>query len=152
MLAARAFFTITFRDRDIVFLPQPAHSLGDAFKMTFDGFPKKVPGVSHLKVLEVDPRTALDAEVKEWAKLNNEAGMDLIEDAKKFQEWLTSIPGFVCMLVCGRLFVCLLFVCSCFLFPLGTFLNYADAYRVPRHEKKRYRRSDGALLGGEPHR
>lgn len=62
--------------------------------MEFGGEPTAIPGVPNLEVMEVDPETNLQEEVKSWAELAKSAGMDeMVEKVSEFQEWLSGVPG-----------------------------------------------------------
>lgn len=73
----------------------PAHSLSDAFRLDFgDGEPHEIPGVPNLSVMEVNPETNLQDEIKAWAEMASAAGMDeLTSKVSEFQEWLSGVPG-----------------------------------------------------------
>eukprot|EP01043_Picozoa_sp_COSAG02_P035554 COSAG02_NODE_2554_length_8538_cov_46.619268_2_plen_522_part_00 len=73
----------------------PAHSLSDAFRLEFgDGEPHEIPGVPNLSVMEVNPETNLQDEIKAWAEMAAAAGMDeLTSKVSEFQEWLSGVPG-----------------------------------------------------------
>ena len=72
----------------------PAHSLSDAFRMEFDGTPRRVPGIANLEVMEVNPTKFLKEELSEWVGLAESAGVDdLADKIHDFQDWLSGIPG-----------------------------------------------------------
>ena len=74
----------------------PAHSLGDAFKLEFSGRPTRVPGLplgANLHVMEIDPSIVMRKEIRSWAKLARKAGVELAKEISKFQGWLSSVPG-----------------------------------------------------------
>ena len=51
-------------DRKVLLLStDPAHSLGDGFRLEFSGTPRMIPGVPNLSVMEVDPVTTLASEI-----------------------------------------------------------------------------------------
>eukprot|EP01052_Picozoa_sp_SAG31_P013823 SAG31_NODE_842_length_11586_cov_9.084966_8_plen_147_part_00 len=57
-------------DRKVLLIStDPAHSLGDAFRMEFCGEPRMVTGVPNLEVMEVNPETNLQAEIQGWAEM-----------------------------------------------------------------------------------
>jgi len=75
----------------------PAHSLGDAWRMQFSNTPTcPCPNdVPNLEVMEIDPKASMDAELKKWS----EYAKDVFDDASStrqigsLQQWLTGIPG-----------------------------------------------------------
>eukprot|EP01126_Amoeba_proteus_P019063 TRINITY_DN1974_c0_g1_i4.p1 TRINITY_DN1974_c0_g1~~TRINITY_DN1974_c0_g1_i4.p1 ORF type:complete len:416 (+),score=85.41 TRINITY_DN1974_c0_g1_i4:78-1250(+) len=71
----------------------PAHSLSDAFRLSFDSTPKTVPGVRGLSVMEILPQVMLHEELNSWSKLAEDAGLEIATEVDKFRQWLTSIPG-----------------------------------------------------------
>ena len=81
-------------DRKVLLIStDPAHSLGDAFKLEFSGEPTVIPGVPNLEVMEVNPETNLQEEISSWASLAKSAGMDeMVEKVSEFQEWLSGVP------------------------------------------------------------
>ena len=83
-------------DRKVLLIStDPAHSLSDAFRLDFgDGEPHEIPGVPNLNVMEVNPETNLEEEIKTWAEMAAAAGMDeLTSKVSEFQEWLSGVPG-----------------------------------------------------------
>ena len=78
-------------DRKVLLIStDPAHSLGDAFRMQFSGEPRVVDGCPNLEVMEVNPETNLQGEIEVWAALAKKAGMDeLVGKVAEFQEWLS---------------------------------------------------------------
>ena len=83
-------------DRKVLLIStDPAHSLSDAFRLDFgNGEPHEIPGVPNLHVMEVNPETNLQDEIKEWAEMAQQAGMDeLTSKVSEFQEWLSGVPG-----------------------------------------------------------
>jgi arsenite-transporting ATPase len=83
-------------DRKVLLIStDPAHSLSDAFRLDFgDGEPHAIPSVPNLHVMEVNPETNLQDEIKAWAEMAKAAGMDeMTEKVKEFQEWLSGVPG-----------------------------------------------------------
>eukprot|EP01125_Pyxidicula_operculata_P013220 TRINITY_DN4371_c0_g1_i2.p1 TRINITY_DN4371_c0_g1~~TRINITY_DN4371_c0_g1_i2.p1 ORF type:complete len:321 (+),score=76.47 TRINITY_DN4371_c0_g1_i2:3-965(+) len=72
----------------------PAHSLGDAFRMSFSGEPTPIEGVPGLDVMEIDPTVVLNSEIDTWKKMVKDSGMkEIAEEVQKLQQWLVSIPG-----------------------------------------------------------
>lgn len=85
---------IAYDRRVLLISTDPAHSLGDAFRMKFSGTPTTIPESPNLQVMEVNPESYLQEEIKSWADIAKEAGVDdLVSKIKEFQEWLTGIPG-----------------------------------------------------------
>jgi len=82
-------------DRKVLLLStDPAHSLSDAFRMTFTGEPQPVKEVPNLFVMEVNPETSLQSEIESWSKLAVDAGYsELLSNVQEFQQWLSGIPG-----------------------------------------------------------
>ena len=82
-------------DRKVLLLStDPAHSLSDAFRLEFNNTPTVIPGIPNLSVMEVDPESTLQNEVKNWAELAKASGFDeMVENVKEFQEWLSGVPG-----------------------------------------------------------
>eukprot|EP01127_Copromyxa_protea_P018462 TRINITY_DN582_c0_g1_i1.p1 TRINITY_DN582_c0_g1~~TRINITY_DN582_c0_g1_i1.p1 ORF type:complete len:391 (-),score=86.46 TRINITY_DN582_c0_g1_i1:6-1178(-) len=71
----------------------PAHSLSDAFKLSFTSEPQEIPGVDGLDVMEINPQTMLQSEIHAWSKIAADAGLELAKEVDKFRQWLTSVPG-----------------------------------------------------------
>lgn len=77
----------------------PAHSLSDAFRMSFTNKPQKV--ISNLHVLEVDPSGTMKQELQKWARIANDmaGGSDsndkdsFVKRLQSLQDWLAGVPG-----------------------------------------------------------
>jgi arsenite-transporting ATPase len=85
---------LAYERKILLISTDPAHSLGDAFRIKFSGEPTAIPGVPNLEVMEVNPETNLQEEIKHWAEMARKAGMDeMLEKVSEFQEWLSGVPG-----------------------------------------------------------
>eukprot|EP00397_Hematodinium_sp_SG-2012_P029178 GEMP01030800.1.p1 GENE.GEMP01030800.1~~GEMP01030800.1.p1 ORF type:complete len:493 (+),score=62.12 GEMP01030800.1:74-1552(+) len=85
------------RRRVLLISTDPAHSLGDAFNEPFEkGVHSSVieSGDGLLDVLEIDPREALEEEMKTWGELAELSGMiDTKDSMNDLQNWLCQVPG-----------------------------------------------------------
>lgn len=68
----------------------PAHSLGDAWRMTFSNKPIKV--LPNLDVIELDPKETMTTELDSWMKYAKEFGSGG-DDVESFHSWISGIPG-----------------------------------------------------------
>lgn len=82
----------------------PAHSLGDAWRQSFSNVPTRTAdiggGGGSLDMMEVDPQTSMEGELKQWAQVSqellgdpSEKGDEWSTKITQFQEWLSGIPG-----------------------------------------------------------
>jgi len=91
LLASRA------NKRVLLVSTDPAHSLGDAWKMKFTNSPKSP--MKNLDVMEVDPKETMDGELQSWIEYSrdllgeDESSDDMMKKINSFQDWLTGIPG-----------------------------------------------------------
>jgi len=98
--------TSTNKNRRVLLIStDPAHSLSDAFRMTFSNVPTPIlPDLPNLEVMEVNPAETMKAELSGWAELAKELGYDpeskeedsaggIGEKIHSFHEWLSGVPG-----------------------------------------------------------
>lgn len=80
------------KKRTLLVSTDPAHSLGDAFRMKFSNTPTSPR--PNLHVMEIDPSESIQHALDSWANLANELGSeDLKKNVSGFQEWLSGVPG-----------------------------------------------------------
>eukprot|EP00397_Hematodinium_sp_SG-2012_P033003 GEMP01035202.1.p1 GENE.GEMP01035202.1~~GEMP01035202.1.p1 ORF type:complete len:547 (-),score=132.59 GEMP01035202.1:306-1946(-) len=86
---------LSYERKVLLISTDPAHSLGDAFRMEFSSEPTTIPDLPNLQVMEIDPQATLQAEIKNWAELAETAGItgDMASKISSFQEWLSGVPG-----------------------------------------------------------
>jgi len=85
--------------RVLLISTDPAHSLGDAWRMKFSNTPKSP--MDKLHVMEVNPKEIMEKELHSWMELTNNimdsdensGDSNVMEKVASFQEWLSGIPG-----------------------------------------------------------
>ena len=87
------------KKRTLLVSTDPAHSLGDAFRMDFSGTPTSP--MANLDVMEIDPSESMKTALSDWAGLAEDmaggggagSDKDMRDRIASFQEWLSGIPG-----------------------------------------------------------
>lgn len=81
---------LSFNRKVLLVSTDPAHSLGDAFRIKFSNLPTTIPNLPNLDVMEIDPSDSMEAELGDWAKMAEElGGEEITKNVKGFQEWLS---------------------------------------------------------------
>eukprot|EP00548_Thalassiothrix_antarctica_P004497 CAMPEP_0194135550 /NCGR_PEP_ID=MMETSP0152-20130528/5651_1 /TAXON_ID=1049557 /ORGANISM="Thalassiothrix antarctica, Strain L6-D1" /LENGTH=543 /DNA_ID=CAMNT_0038831849 /DNA_START=59 /DNA_END=1690 /DNA_ORIENTATION=+ len=90
------------KKRTLLVSTDPAHSLGDAFRMEFSNIPTSPNNIPNLHVMEIDPSESMKEHLSDWTKLangltgdssNDDGENTMKEKINSFQSWLSGIPG-----------------------------------------------------------
>mmetsp|Transcript_53785 Transcript_53785/g.64895 ORF Transcript_53785/g.64895 Transcript_53785/m.64895 type:complete len:565 (-) Transcript_53785:472-2166(-) len=100
--AIASLLATSCQKRVLLISTDPAHSLGDAWGMSFSNTPTSP--TPNLDVMEVDPKDTMDGELQKWMSYSNDilgdaegssldGDNELVSKINSFREWLSGIPG-----------------------------------------------------------